>query len=170
MDVLIRKGELSDASSLAALSIEVWLGTYIREGISGFFADHAFREFATERLRSRIADRQRTILVSQNVVGIDGMIELVASAVAPVADCSDVEIATLYVQPRHQGTGRGLALPNAGLDSARSSGHSRVWLAVNAKNTDAIAFYQRQSFQKAGETHYEIEDQRYLNYVMRRDL
>ncbi len=170
MDVLIRKGELSDASSLAALSIEVWLGTYIREGISGFFADHAFREFATERLRSRIADRQRTILVSQNVVGIDGMIELVASAVAPVADCSDVEIATLYVQPRHQGTGRGLALLNAGLDSARSSGHSRVWLAVNAKNTDAIAFYQRQSFQKAGETHYEIEDQRYLNYVMRRDL
>lgn len=167
---MIRSATASDATSLAALSIEVWLGTYIREGINGFFADHALREFTPDRLGSRLQEPRRTILVSQNVVGIDGMIELVAGASAPVAGCSDVEIATLYVQPRHQGAGKGIALLEAGLAHARSSGHAGVWLAVNAQNTAAVTFYERHDFQHAGETHYEIEDQRYLNYVMRRDI
>ncbi|WAJ30589.1 GNAT family N-acetyltransferase [Antarcticirhabdus aurantiaca] len=170
MKTIIRDATASDASSLAALSIEVWLGTYIREGVNGFFADHALREFTADRFRSRLQDQQRTIFVSQNAVGIDGMIELIAGASAPVAGCPNVEIATLYVQPRHQGGGKGVALLQAGLAHARSSGHAGVWLAVNAENQAAIAFYERQSFQNAGETHYEIEDQRYLNYVMRRDL
>ncbi|MFC0192343.1 GNAT family N-acetyltransferase [Aureimonas pseudogalii] len=142
----------------------------MREGINGFFADHALNEFTIDRLRDRLADPRRTILVSQNVVGIDGMIELVVEASAPVAGCSNVEISTLYVQPRHQGSGKGVALLQAGLVHARSSGHAGVWLAVNAENHGAVAFYERQAFQKAGETNYEIEDQRYLNSVMRRNL
>jgi diamine N-acetyltransferase len=38
---MIRKAEEQDASSLAAVGIEVWLNTYLREGGSSFFADYA---------------------------------------------------------------------------------------------------------------------------------
>ncbi|WP_311202217.1 hypothetical protein [Leisingera sp. S132] len=37
---VIRPAGMHDCSSLAALSIEVWAGTYLRNGISAHFADY----------------------------------------------------------------------------------------------------------------------------------
>ena len=37
---MIRRAEERDASSLAAVSIEVWVNTYLRDGVSPVFADY----------------------------------------------------------------------------------------------------------------------------------
>lgn len=97
---MIRLATPEDASSLAALSLEVWLNTYIREGVNAFFADYALEEFTAARFAQIMSDKNETIWVSQNSVGIDGYIRISLGSIAPVGGCSDMEISTLYVQPR----------------------------------------------------------------------
>ncbi|WP_153769163.1 GNAT family N-acetyltransferase [Labrenzia sp. CE80] len=157
----------SDAPILAAISIEVWLGTYIRSGVSAFFAEFALSEFTTDKLAAVLADPNEQVIVSENKDGLDGFIRLSHGKVAPVANCSTMEISTLYVQPRHHGRGLGRMLLEHGLDYARDVDAPSVWLTTNSENTPAIAFYLRQGFDKVGTTHFRIQDQAYLNDVFK---
>ena len=164
--ITLRPAEPEDASSLAALSVEVWLGTYLRRGISGFFADYVFAELTPQRMGQHLARDTETFLVSQNSEGIDGFIRLSQGARPPTGQGSALEITTLYVQPRHHGRGLGRALLQAGLDQARAMDAPHPWLTTNAENTPAIAFYQRQGFAITGRTHFRIGDQAYPNEVL----
>jgi diamine N-acetyltransferase len=167
---VIRLATPEDASSLAALSLEVWLNTYIREGINAFFANYALKKFTAARFAKIMSDQNETIWVSQNAVGIDGFIRMSLGSIAPVDACSDMEISTLYVQPRHQGNGAGRRLLQTGLKFCADAGRPNVWLAVNAENEQATHFYIRNGFEKAGETNFQIGDQAYPNHILRASL
>ncbi len=169
----LRQAVEADASSIAALSVEVWLGTYLKRGISGFFADYVLSEFTADTLSAVINDPEEWIMVSQNEEGIDGFIRLRSGRPAPVDGGSDTvpepvpdtEIVTFYVQPRHHGRGVGKALLEAALAHCSAQGIPSVWLATNAENTPAIGFYLAQGFKQIGHTHFELEGEAYLNNV-----
>jgi diamine N-acetyltransferase len=167
---MIRRAEERDASSLAAVSIEVWVNTYLRDGVSPLFADFVLAEFKAQKFRSSIGDPGLAIWVSENRAGIDGFVTVCSTAAPPQAGCSPLEITTLYVQPRHQAGGRGGALLRHALDHCRSIGGESAWLKVEAKNRRAIDFYLRHGFTRIGSTDFVIADQAYENYVMRTDL
>ena len=158
----------SDAPILAAISIEVWLGTYIRRGVNAFFADFALNEFTAAKLATILDNPREHIIVSENEDGLDGFIRISQDKVAPVSGCSTLEISTLYVQPRHHGRGLGKALLEQGLSYARSIDAKSVWLTTNSQNTPAITFYLKQGFEMVRTTHFRIHDQAYLNDVFRR--
>lgn len=164
---MIRPATPDDASSLAAISLEVWFNTYVRDGVNAFFADYALAEFTTSRFRDILARDTETIWVSQNAVGIDGFLRMSSNSPAPVDASSDLEITTLYVQPRHHGRGVGKRLLETGLQHCRDAGQTSTWLAVNAENARATAFYLANGFEMVGQTHFRIGDQAYLNHVLR---
>lgn len=163
----LRPANQTDASSIAAISIEVWVGTYLKTGVSGFFADFALNTFTAEKMARLFDDPDQFILVSQKVDGIDGYVRVSSNCPAPVAGCSDTEIATLYVQPRHQGKGIGKRLLWAALEHCRAAQVGSVWLITNAENDPAISFYRAQGFEHVGETNFYIDDERYLHTVYR---
>lgn len=166
----IRLAKSTDASSLAALSLEVWLGTYIREGINGFFADYALEEFTTQKFEAILHSKNERIYVSENTVGIDGFIRISSAHSANFKGCSDTEITTLYVQPRHQGKNIGKRLLTEGLKYCASIPVTTPWLAVNSENPMAVNFYLSNGFRKIGQTRFQIQDQSYLNEVLAIDL
>ena len=157
-----------DASSLAAVSIEVWVGTYLRKGVNAFFADYALSEFTTSQFEAILENENEHIIVSENEVGIDGFIRITSGRIAPVHGCSTTEITTLYVQPRHQGKGIGKGLLGKGLRECAADGVTSLWLCVNSENNPAIDFYLACGFQKVGQTHFRIRDEAYLNEVFSR--
>lgn len=161
----LRRSQFSDASSIAAISIEVWIGTYLKKGVSAFFADYALSEFTTATTQSFISDPTQFILVSENEDGIDGFLRVSSGCKAPVVGCSEMEISTLYVQPRHHGKGIGKRLLNAAIQHARDENAKSIWLTTNAENTPAIAFYLSQGFEQIGETQFRIQEEGYLNNV-----
>lgn len=163
MHMNIRKAELANASSIAVLSIEVWTGTYLRYGIGAFFADYILTEFTPSRTRALINDPQQNIWVAAGEDGIFGVVRLSSQATGPAAVCSDWEIATLYVQPRHHGKGIGKLLLDTAITHAHAHGAPSVWLITNSENTPAIEFYLARGFRQIGETHFRIADERYLN-------
>lgn len=150
--------------------MEVWLGTYIRHGVSAFFADYALDTFTKLMFEAHLADPQERFFVSQNRDGIDGFIRLTKDKPAPGRPDLTVELTTLYIQPRHQGRGLGAALMAHGLARMQAEGAEAVWLAVNSENTAAIAFYHRHGYSHAGQTHFRIADQAYLNEILTRPL
>ncbi len=166
----IRLAKSTDASSLAALSLEVWLGTYIREGINGFFADYALEEFTTQKFETILQSKNEHFFVSDNTVGIDGFIRISRGHSADIKGCSDTEITTLYVQPRHQGKQIGKRLLAKGLEYCASISATTPWLAVNSENAMAVNFYLANGFNKIGQTRFQIQDQSYLNEVLAIDL
>src|SRR2546423_11449264 len=81
---MIRKAEERDASSLAAVSIEVWVNTYLRDGVGPVFADYALSEFTAQKFRNSIGDPDRAIWVSENRTGIDGFVTACSTAAPPL--------------------------------------------------------------------------------------
>jgi diamine N-acetyltransferase len=167
---MIRRAEERDASSLAAVGIEVWLNTYLRDGVSPLFADYVLSVFTAQKFRNSIGDPDLAIWVSENRTGIDGFVTVCSTAAPPLPGCSPLEITTLYVQPRHQAGGRGGALLRHALDHCRNIGGENAWLKVEAKNRRAIDFYLRHGFTRIGSTDFVIGDQAYENHVMRTNL
>lgn len=121
----------SDAPALAAISIEVWLATYIRKGVNAFFAEFALSEFTSPKFAAVLEDPNEHVIVSESEDGLDGFIRISHGKPAPVAGCSTVEISTLYAQPRHHGRGLGRALLEQGLNYATNAGAPSVWLTTN---------------------------------------
>ncbi|MCI2394244.1 GNAT family N-acetyltransferase [Aliiroseovarius sediminis] len=161
----LRPATKSDASSLAALSTEVWLGTYIKRGINARFADYALTEFTTEKFEDTLADPDEVITVCEHEDGIIGFVRVSHGNAAPANGASDTEISTLYVQPRHHGQGVGAALLAHAFQQCGNHAVKKVWLATNSDNTPAIAFYLAQGFQKIGQTRFQIGDESYPNDV-----
>jgi ribosomal protein S18 acetylase RimI-like enzyme len=164
--ITLRPARPEDAASLAALSIEVWVGTYLRQGVNDLFAGYIFAELTPQRMAEHLAQDSETFIVSQNAEGIDGFIRISDGVKPPVGPGCAVEIATLYVQPRHHGRGLGKALLQAGLQRCAELGAEAPWLTTNAQNTAAIAFYQRMGFEISGKTQFCIGDEGYLNEVL----
>lgn len=167
---MIRPANLKDASSLAAVGMEVWLNTYIRHGVNALFADYALSQFTTARYEEILSRKSETIYVSQESAGIIGFIHVSLDSKAPMHTCSDLEISTLYVQTRHQGSGAGGRLLEAGLRFCVSTGRPNVWLSVNSENDRATSFYMKKGFVKIGETQFQIDNQFYPNHVLRYSL
>jgi ribosomal protein S18 acetylase RimI-like enzyme len=167
---MIRKAQERDVSGLAAVSIEVFLHTYLRDGVSPLFADYVLSEFTAQKFRNAIDDSNVAIWVSEDGIGIDGFVAVCSTATPPLADCSPLEIMTLYVRPRHQSGGRGVALLQRALKHCRGIGGESAWLKVNTENNRAIDFYLRHGFNKVGSTYFRIADQAHENYVMKIDL
>lgn len=162
----IRPAQKSDAASLAALSIEVWVGTYLRRGVNSFFAEFALSEFTAARFETLLEDGQDLLMVSENEDGIDGYIRLAEDRIAPVDGLSDLEIVTFYVQPRHHGKGIGSALLDIAVEYLREKGRPSIWLTTNSENTPAIDFYLAKGFRQVGVTDFRIGDQAYPNHVL----
>jgi ribosomal protein S18 acetylase RimI-like enzyme len=167
---MIRKAQERDVSGLAAVSIEVFLHTYLRDGVSPLFADYVLSEFTAQKFRNAIDDSSMAIWVSETGIGIDGFVTVCSAATPPLADCSPLEIITLYVRPSHQSGGRGVALLQRALEHCSGIGGESAWLKVNAENDQAIKFYHRHGFNKIGSTYFRIADQAYENYVLKIDL
>src|SRR5690606_22720515 len=150
----LRTAQPTDAPALAAISIEVWVGTYLRKGVSAFFAEYALNEFTTAKFAALLGNSGEHVIVSENEDSIDGFIRLTQRENVPFSACSNTEISTLYVQPRHHGRGIGNALLEQGLICAGSLGSPSVWLTANSENAPAIAFYLKHGFEKIGTTHF----------------
>ena len=128
----LRPAQPADASSIAVLSIEVWTGTYLRDGVSPFFADFILDEFTVPKTKALIDDPTQNIWISCQGDGIDGVVRLSSNSDADHGGDSNWEIVTLYVQPRHHDNGIGKRLLQTAFHHARAQGARSVWLTTNA--------------------------------------
>ncbi|AXE30100.1 GNAT family N-acetyltransferase [Chromobacterium phragmitis] len=168
MRVEIRSARPDDAACLAALSIQVWLNTYlIGGGIRRGIADFVLSEFSPEALKALIADPARHLLLMEDDGHLLGYAQMKLDSACQGCDFPTLEVERLYLLESHVGKGLGRRLMDAARQWARAqSGQPRLWLTVWHGNARAIAFYRRIGMAVHGETHFELEGAQHLNYVM----
>ncbi|WP_183073375.1 GNAT family N-acetyltransferase [Roseinatronobacter ekhonensis] len=164
----LRPARACDASCLAALSVEVWLTTYISRGLSKPFAEYVLDKFSPDSFACAIATDQ--LVLSEDDTGVTGYIRLKHGQSSPIAGCVGTELATLYIRPPLQGQGIGRALLSHAVSLAAGRSSPVLWLTVNCENQRAQGFYTAHGFSVAGRTQFVLDGQTYPNAVLRRDL
>ncbi len=81
-----------------------------------------------------------------------------------------LEIERLYVLKAHQGKNLGKHLLQLAIKQGKLLGKSMLWLGVWIHNPKAIAFYEKQGFQKCGTHDFWFGGQNQTDYVMKLEL
>lgn len=171
--MIYRSAQARDAVKLAALSIEVWLHTYLKDGINSAFADYVMETFTPKYFRNLIDDQKRHIIICESGDNLLGYIALDFNANLP--ECistlnATAEITTLYVRAHHAGRGIGKALMEQAESVATTRNISHIWLSVLHDNHRAVQFYQQQGLRKQGSIWFEVPGERHENYILVQSL
>lgn len=163
-----REASAGDAVNLAALTLQVWLHTYARQGLRNALSDYVLSEFTADKFRQSLADARQAFIVCEQDAHLVGYVRLNFSAPCPVDDRLRGEIATLYVQTHFLRRGIGTQLLQRALDAFRGRGAEAVWLSVHHENAAAIGFYAGNDFVRSGSVDFELDGERHENFVLRR--
>lgn len=168
-----RKASSADSAQLAALSIEVWLHTYAKTGISNTYADYVLERFTPDYYQNKIEDTDKQIIVCEMNAHLLGFIALDFTPAPP--DClltfsNIAEITTLYIRVAHAGCGIGQALMQQAREAASSRNSGSIFLSVLHNNYRALHFYQMQGLRPQGSIWFELNGEKHKNYVLTQDL
>lgn len=163
----MRLATRNDANNLSALATQVFLHTYATEGVSDELSAYVLDAFAPSAFERAVSDPSSAILIEEAGDALIAFSELAFGAACPADHSVSTEVTRLYVQEHFSRKGVGTRL----LEACRRLAHDRVgdtalWLSVYAGNSDAIGFYARQGFRRAGELWFELDTVAHLNFVL----
>jgi ribosomal protein S18 acetylase RimI-like enzyme len=161
------------AETLARLGQQTFAETFVgksyytEEIIGGYTAV----AFDPERLRAELADPSVQYLLLEDGGAALGYAKLVEREPPPCVTATDaIYVERLYVKLGTQRRGHGKALLEAIFHEARLRRRSWLWLSVWEHNDQALAFYAKHGFHRAGEWDWAFESHgvRYvdLDYIM----
>ena len=162
----IRNGRSEDANRLAVLATQVWLHTYATSGIRATIAEYVLHEFAPEKYRALLNDPTFQVFVAASGESLIGLAVVKFDTPCPAGKASSAELQMLYFQEPFLGRGVGKSLLQAAEAEAKRRSNSVLWLAVNAKNASAIAFYARRGYAKVGTSYFVLGEGRHENHVL----
>jgi len=166
-EVEYRTGNKADALCVGVLAIQVFLDTYVKDGIRPDLAREALANYSPEAFSARLADRDTTFVVAEKDGCLMAFCEVTRDRPCPIADVADsIELVRLYVQPACQRLGLGRALLRHAESLAMEAGADSLWLAVWTGNTRALTFYRALGYKSVGTIAYTFEDQTYENQVL----
>lgn len=169
-EIVYRKAVADDALKLSILFQQVYIQTYGVDGVSGEYANFISRQFAVEKLLNTISTQPDNITVAIYGDNLVGVAELEWNIKCPVGDFVSPELSKLYVLEWFSGKGIGFNLLKAAEQTVLLKGFTELWLWVYVLNPRAIAFYERQNYHSIGTAFYQMEVNKYENFVMYKKL
>lgn len=163
---MIRIAEVSDSSDIAALSIQVWLDTYAKQGIRKSISQYVLNEFTEKNIECKLISENEVYFVAIEDDHLVGYVSLNISATCPVIDNKIPELDRLYIQENFTGNGVGSKLLKYALSFCNSSGHEQLWLTVFHENIRALKFYEKHAFKEIGLTYFELENEKHKNHIL----
>lgn len=164
--IQLRPADPADALRLAALAIQVWLHNYATGGVSAPLAHYVLTEFTERKFLARLARQGAALLVAEVEARLVGFAAVGFGLPCPADRACSVELQTLYVQEHftRQGVGSALLARSEALGQARAG--SALWLAVNAQNDRARAFYAARGYRHVADTDFALGGQLHRNLVL----
>ncbi len=131
---------------------------------------HCSQHHSAEKYRGWLVSNDAavcTVELNQAPVGY----AMVCPSGLPVpAEDGDIELKRIYLFHRFQGRGMGTALINWCLEQAQKRNAKRMLLGVHQGNTQALAFYERNGFERIGTRPFTVGTLKYDDVVMARKL
>lgn len=139
----VRAATTADIPSIIQMAQRIWRAHY-----PGIISDAQIdfmlsTMYAPERIRGEVTESAVTYFVAEQNGSLVGF-----AAVGPTDDADIAKLHKLYVLPELHRTGIGGALLKAVFAKAAETGHDSLILAVNKRNTKAIAAYYKWGFRQ----------------------
>jgi len=163
---MIRIAQPEDSSDIAALSIQVWLDTYAKQGIRKSISEYVLAEFSRQNLEQKLTSNDEVYMVSIHEGHLIGYLSLNLAATCPVSGSKIPELVSLYVQENFTANGVGSELLQSAFTYCKELEHEKVWLTVNHENLRAQKFYSKHNFNEIGVTYFELENEKHKNHVL----
>ena len=170
-DVIIRKAETADVSALTVLILQVWLDTYVKQGVKKSIADYVLSELTTARTTAYLAqDHTHILLVEINGHLVGYCQTLNGKRNAQVQGEHQAELDHLYVHPAFFGRGIGRQLLAEAEEHLRAQGVQQLWLTAWVGNDKALRFYPRAGYADIGATIFRMENEEVANRIFCKTL
>lgn len=160
---MIRFAIEKDCKCLAALSTQVWLETYAKEGLTVEHGDYVFSNFTPSAFNELLDSPQHRVFVAEQDNALVGLSVVNLHSSYELQDLG-FEIERLYIHSEFRGRGYGREI----LRAISSEVGNRFWLYTwvnNASNT----FYQRLGFKYMGMRSFYFGTQEINNNVYAHD-
>ena len=165
----LRRGVPGDATSIAALSIQVFLDTYATEGVRPDLAREALTHYSPEQFARRLSDENLSFVLAEVGEGLLGFAEVNTRPSPPPIQGIAIdgpELVRLYIQPTAQRTGLGRRLLRESELMCERSGSGALWLTAWSGNARALAFYRALGYVDVGASTYTFQGTSYENRVL----
>jgi diamine N-acetyltransferase len=140
--------------------------THATDGISREIAEYVLRELTPEKYSALLNDPACHVVVAEQHENLVGLAVVKFGVQCPAGKSSAAELQTLYVQEHFVSRGIGKLLLQAAESKVHQHMNTALWLSVNAKNVEAIAFYAHQGYAKVGTTFFVLGEGRHENHVL----
>jgi ribosomal protein S18 acetylase RimI-like enzyme len=91
-----------------------------------------------------------------------------APAQSDINDTDSIEMERIYIKKTFKGKGLGKKLVKFSLQLAKEMKKNYVWLGVWEKNIDAISFYKKMGFKKAGRHSFRMGNELQNDLIMKK--
>ena len=167
----IRDCAVSDLETLRDLALRTFDDAFRRWSDPADFDQYLEQSFNTAQLETELRNPLSRFFFLHADGKLVGYLKTnVGKAQTDLRSDTSLEIERIYVTRGHQGGGLGRALVEQAFALARQMGKRMVWLGVWEKNTNAIAFYERIGFRKAGTHHFMVGSDRQTDFIMTIEL
>lgn len=162
---------LDDVPLLCSFSKEQYYATF--NGLCDVADMDAYlaKAFAADKLQDELLNESSDFFFLYADGVLAGYLKL--NEAPPQTDLQDsnaLELERIYVAKEFQGQGLGTALIQKTLSIAAERKKRYVWLGVWEKNENAISFYEKQGFYKAGTHAFVMGDDVQTDFIMRKDV
>ena len=168
--MIIRSANINDNLNIAALSIQVWLDNYAKDGVNGSVAQYVLSEFNESKIQEKIDRGNYLYFLAHNEDFLLGYIAINLKATCVVTGEPVPEIERLYIQEGSTSKGIGSKLISYAVRYGKEHSIKRFWLSVYHENNRAIRFYKKNHFTDSGITFFELDNQKHKNYVLSREI
>ncbi len=168
-NVIIRRGEASDAALLAELGARTFSETFAADNTPENMSAYLASAFTPAQQATELSDSRSSFHIAE-VDGVAVGYALLRTGEVPDGVTGDrpIELVRLYVSKESLGAGVGAALMQACIDDAKQRGHQTLWLGVWENNTRAQSFYRKWNFHEVGTHVFQLGDDPQTDILMQR--
>ena len=170
MNRVFRFAELTDASCISYVLKHVYIDTYMPNGVNNHLAKFMDENFLTPKIEKEIQSNKSKFIIACEGEHCQGVLKIEMENTCPIGHELYPEIGKLYVMRQFISQGLGYHLMKKAESYLKDNGEDKVWLWLLASNDRAFNFYKRQAYEYIGDEYFVIDDQKYLNKVMTKNL
>ena len=167
MSITIRACTSNDLHRLQEISIETFTDTFGNDNEPEHLNAYLERAYNLPQLEQEMAHTCSQFFFAHLGGELAGYLKVnTEDAQSEEMGADAFEVERIYVLKHFQKAGLGRQMMEKAIELAKTQNKKSIWLGVWEKNENAIAFYERMGFVRAGTHSFYMGDEEQVDYIM----
>ncbi|MGN7477389.1 GNAT family N-acetyltransferase [Solibacillus silvestris] len=157
--------------ALQKISRETFYETFHEQNNAENMAAYLNEAFSNEKLTTELQNVHSVFKLLYVNEALAGYLKVNANeAQSEKMESDSLEVERIYISSKFQKLGLGKVLMDEAIRLAKEMEKTKIWLGVWENNENAIAFYEKQSFQKTGAHSFHMGEEEQIDLIMTKEL